>query len=192
MAMNSDTNNPQAAELLDSAKGAVQRSIDMIRAICGELRPPTLAPFGLEKAILAHIDRLKETYRHIHFHSELIPDRQTLPEHVRMALYRIYQHAVSNVIRHAEAKNVTVVFTLDARQILLKIQDDGRGFVLPNRWVEYAREGHLGLIGTSERAAAIGGRLDILSEPGQGTTIQVVVPLQTPVGEQAAGGFEPG
>ncbi|RPI78271.1 MAG: ATPase, partial [Chloroflexi bacterium] len=99
------------------------------------------------------------------------------PEHMRLALYRIYQHAVSNVIRHAAARNLHITFDFDSTQVMLEIRDDGCGFSLPSRWIDLAREGHLGLIGTAERAEAIGGQLNITSAPGKGTTILVTVPL---------------
>jgi signal transduction histidine kinase len=58
----------------------------------------------------------------------------------------------------------------------LEIRDNGQGFELPARWIQLARKGHLGLVGTAERAEALGGKLKILSSPGQGTTIRVTVP----------------
>jgi signal transduction histidine kinase len=59
---------------------------------------------------------------------------------------------------------------------VLEVQDDGQGFQVPRRWLELARQGHLGLVGIAERAEAIGGQLQIISAPGAGTRIRVVVP----------------
>jgi PAS domain S-box-containing protein len=167
-------------EFLNTSKESIQQAINTLRSICGELRPPALAPFGLEKAITAHIEQLRDAHPALTIHSELFPDGQTLPEHMRMVLYRIYQHAVSNVLRHASAKNLWVSFSNYSEQVTLTVRDDGVGFNLPSRWVELAREGHLGLIGTAERAEALGAQLNISSEPGSGTTIEVVVPLGKP------------
>jgi signal transduction histidine kinase len=58
----------------------------------------------------------------------------------------------------------------------LEIQDDGRGFEIPVRWIDLARQGHLGLIGAAERAEALGGKFKVTSTPGEGTHIWVSVP----------------
>lgn len=103
-------------------------------------------------------------------------DGQTLPERVRMALYRIYQIAITNVLRHAQATQVWIQFKLNREDVILEIKDNGRGFEVPERWIELARQGHLGLVGALERAEAIGGRLQVESEPGRGSLVRVTAP----------------
>jgi signal transduction histidine kinase len=166
----------QVTGFVDSSLDSTQVVINLLRSICGELRPPALAPFGLEKAIRAYLEKLSEKQAELTIHMELANDGQSIPEHQRLALFRIFQHSVNNVIRHAEAKNLTVRWNLMEDQAVLEIEDDGRGFELPTRWIKLAREGHLGLVGTLERAQAIGGQLHISTSPGQGTLIQVTVP----------------
>jgi signal transduction histidine kinase len=144
--------------------------------MAAESRPPTLAPFGLEKAIKSHIDRLQPAHPELRVKLELMPDGQILPEQTRLALFRIYQAALSNVLRHATAHQVVIRLSLDEEQVVLEVQDDGQGFELPERWIEIARQGHLGLIGMVERAESIGGQLNVVSAPGQGTVIQAVIP----------------
>jgi signal transduction histidine kinase len=82
------------------------------------------------------------------------------------------------VIRHAEAKNVYIRFDLDEEKAILEIQDDGKGFIVPDRWITLARKGHLGLVGAKERASAIGGQLELKSSPGEGAKITVLVPYK--------------
>jgi signal transduction histidine kinase len=82
------------------------------------------------------------------------------------------------VIRHAEAKNVYIRFDLDEEKAILEIQDDGKGFIVPDRWIMLARKGHLGLVGAKERASAIGGQLELKSSPGEGAKITVLVPYK--------------
>jgi signal transduction histidine kinase len=161
---------------LESATDAMQQVISQLRGICGVLRPPALAPFGLEKAILTHLEQVREKYSNLMIEAELMPDGQIIPDRIRLALYRIYQHAVSNVLRHAQATALSVRFTYDSDEFVMEIKDDGCGFELPKRWVDLARHGHLGLVGTAERAEAIGGQLDIITSPGKGTLIRVTVP----------------
>jgi signal transduction histidine kinase len=101
-------------------------------------------------------------------------DGTLLSEHVRLSLFRIYQTALTNVIRHAQAKNISVDFSFDEDYVVLEIQDDGKGFAVPKRLRTLARQGHFGLAGAVERAEAIGGKLEVESEPGKGTRLRVI------------------
>jgi PAS domain S-box-containing protein len=159
-----------------AAQATLQQVLRMLRAISGELRPPALAPFGLEKAIRSHAEDFQRQHPELKIRFELMPDGQALPEQVRLALFRIYQQALNNVVRHAQASLVSIRFELDAQQTRLEIQDDGRGFEVPKRWIELVRRGHLGLVGIVERAEAIGGRLEVVSTPGEGSLVRVIVP----------------
>ena len=167
----------KVAQKLRDAHQMAQHVIQGLRNLSRELRPPALAPFGLEHAILGHLEQFHELHPDIEIHTELTPDSQFLDEKLRLALYRIYQNAVSNIARHAYAKNLWVRLALKGQQVTLEIKDDGIGFDLPKRWVEFARKGHLGLVGTRERVEAIGGKLIIATKPGKGTRIQVIVPF---------------
>jgi PAS domain S-box-containing protein len=156
----------------------LQRVMRTLRGICGELRPPTLTPFGLEKAIRSHISQIEETRPDISIDLDLMNDGKSLPERMRQALYRIYQQAAINVIRHAKASQLFVQFRFDDDKVELTVKDNGKGFEVPERPVELVRQGHFGLVGSAERAQALGGNLRIESRPGQGTTLRVVVPRQ--------------
>jgi PAS domain S-box-containing protein len=155
----------------------VQQVVQRLRTMSSELRPPTLAPFGLEKAIRSHAQQFQEEHPEIKVHLELMPDQQSLPERARLALFRIYQASLSNVLRHAEANQIVVRFTQDAEEVVLEVEDDGRGFRVPARWITLARQGHLGLVGALERAESIGGKFEVRSEPRKGTCVHVAVPL---------------
>jgi PAS domain S-box-containing protein len=157
-------------------QGNLQQVVRTLRSICGELRPPALAPFGLEKAIRSHADSFQETNPDLTIGLELMPDGQVLSEQVRLALFRIYQQALTNIVRHANAQHVMVRFTINDREAILEVQDDGKGFELPSRWIDLARQGHLGLVGAQERAESIGGKLNIESKPGEGTIMRVTLP----------------
>jgi PAS domain S-box-containing protein len=170
---------PELLEPIQQVNRLAQDVVAQLRTMCSDLRPPSLAPFGLEKAIHAHMEAMAQKHPELDIILELQPDKQLLPDHVRLALFRIFQHAISNVIRHAEASQVQITLAFDEHELLLRIEDNGRGFQMPKRWIELARKGHLGLVGTAERAEAIGGRLGIHSYEGQGTAIQVKVPLNS-------------
>jgi PAS domain S-box-containing protein len=158
-----------------NVQDSIQQVIQMLRATSGELRPPTLAPFGLEKAIRSHAENFQLAHPEIEVHLSLMPDRKDLSERVRLVLFRIYQQALMNVFRHAQASRVDIRLSVDAEQIILEVEDNGIGFDVPNRWIRMAREGHLGLVGASERAQSIGGVLEIQSKPEEGTLVRVTV-----------------
>ena len=163
------------------------RIIRSLRAICGELRPPALAPFGLEVAIRSHAQRLRESHPGLDVQLDLMHDGLSLPEWIRLALFRIYQEAVNNSIQHAETPSIAIRLVIEAEHVVLEIQDNGRGFDLQESWLALARRGHLGLLGITERAAALGGHAEVLSAIGKGTTVRAIVPRPTiPVqGEEA-------
>ncbi|MEJ2706955.1 MAG: PAS domain S-box protein [Anaerolineales bacterium] len=163
-------------DTLEQTKESLHEVSTALRAICGELRPPALVPFGLEKAIRSYLDQIHERIPDLQIEADLMQDEQSLPERVRLALFRIFQHTVLNVTNHAEAEHMWVKFALDDEQIELEIRDDGCGFQVPDRWIELVRQGHFGLVGALERAEAIGGKMQINSKPGTGTRIRVTVP----------------
>ncbi len=166
----------QGQETVDKMRQELVQVIRSLRTISGELRPPSLAPYGLEKAIRSHAENLMQSYPDLKIKLKLEEDRQTLPEPVRMALFRIYQTAITNVIRHAKASQAEVRLHLNQEHVHLEIQDNGCGFKVPQRWIEFARKDHLGLVGAAERAEAAGGKLQVESAPDKGVLIRVVIP----------------
>jgi PAS domain S-box-containing protein len=177
----SRTNNGHNEEVqaaLNSMQTNLERQIRDLRLFCSELRPPTLVPFGLEKAILSHAESFQAKYPDTKLHLELMHDGKSLPEPVRLALFRIYQELLNNVIRHSRGSHVDVRLLLEDQQVFFEVQDNGCGFEVPSQWVDLARQGHLGLVGVQERAEAVGGKIEIQSAPGKGTLVRVIVPLK--------------
>lgn len=171
--------NTAGGELRDQLAGwqaDLEAVNNELRAISGALRPPALTPYGLEKTLRSHIEAQRSAHPEVEFQTELTADQQQLPERIRLALFRIYQNAVSNALRHGQASRVRVRFDFDEEQIVLEVEDNGCGFQVPARWLELVREGHFGLAGSFERAQSIGAQMEVHSQPGQGTLIRVSVP----------------
>ena len=171
----------EGREQIQAMKSSLQELTVSVRAICRELRPPTLVPFGLERTIQSHIGEFQAAHPELDIKLQLMHDGQSLPESLRIVLFRIYQEALMNIVRHAQASRVLIVFELKDDQALLEVEDNGIGFELPERWLELARRGNLGLVGARERAKDAGGRLEIRSAPGKGTRISVSVPIEVTV-----------
>jgi signal transduction histidine kinase len=150
----------------------VVATLQDVRRLAVELRPKALDDFGLVPAL----ERLTETFAeqtNVTVHVEAVLGDARLPEEVETALYRIVQEALTNVIKHANAKTVSVVLTRKGDQVATVIEDDGRGFD-PGM----GRDEGLGLVGMRERIGLVDGRLSVESGPGRGTTIAVEVPLR--------------
>lgn len=168
--------DPGLKEALAEVKQHIQEVLQDLRATAKELRPPTISNFGLENAIRSHANDVVEKHPNLNIHLSLAHDRQILPEKVRLALFRIFQQSLANVIRHAGATEVHVRFSFDAEEVQLEITDNGKGFEVPANWIEFVRRGHYGLAGAAERANTLGGVFKVRSKPGNSTTIQVILP----------------
>lgn len=166
----------KSARLVENVLQQFNQVNDTLRTICNDLRPPTLAAFGLSSAVRSHAERFQNLYPDLTISLDLAEDDLWLPEYVRLTLFRITQEMLSNIAKHAEATQVVIRFELNRSDLVLEIQDNGNGFEVPDRWIELVREGHLGLLGASERAEEIDGSLTILSTPGSGTIVRVTAP----------------
>jgi signal transduction histidine kinase len=150
----------------------VVATLQDVRRLAVELRPSALDDFGL----VAALERLtasisEQTGIKIDFEPALTTER--LPEEVETALYRIVQESLTNVVKHAKARNVSVLLTRKDGAVKAVIEDDGRGFEPAERIGD-----GFGLVGMSERLALLGGRLEIESSEEAGTTIAAEVPLR--------------
>ena len=169
---------PAVAAQLEAIQETLQAQINELRAYAGELRPPTLAKFGLVKAIQSHLEGFREKHPGLQVVFKESQASGLLPGEMRLVFFRIYQEALANTAKHSRATQVTIRFKKTPEQAVLEIQDNGAGFAVPKDWLELAHHGHLGLVGMRERAEAIDGTLTVVSQPNQGTKIQVIIPIQ--------------
>jgi signal transduction histidine kinase len=168
--------DPEGEKILDECDHTLYRVVNNLRMICRELRPPSLSPFGLEVAIRDHVEKFRDQNPDIQVNLTLMQDRQVLSDSVRLALFRIYQQAILNVARHAQASEVNIRFLWDVETIILEVEDNGIGFEVPDNWMKLAREEHFGLLGIAERVESIRGKLKIMSALGSGTLIRAIAP----------------
>jgi two-component system sensor histidine kinase DegS len=94
-----------------------------------------------------------------------------------LALYRMAQELLSNVARHSQASSGALDINFTAQATTLLVTDNGKGFDVPKRPSEFAPGGHFGLLGLFERSEMIGAQLEILSKPGEGSRVTIVVPV---------------
>jgi len=148
----------------------VVATLQDVRRLAVELRPSALDDFGLVAA-LEHLTSSfgEQTGIAVDFGAALGDER--LPSDVETALYRIVQESLTNVVKHARARRVSIALTKVEGSVTAVVEDDGQGFDPAKT------DGGYGLIGMGERLALLGGRLRIESNPSAGTTIAADVPL---------------
>jgi signal transduction histidine kinase len=156
---------------LQSLRKLVVATLQDVRRLAVELRPAALDDFGLAAAL----ERLAENFSEqtgITMEVEAGLGQERLPGDVETVLYRLVQEALTNVVKHAQAKHVSIVLRRKEGAVTAVIEDDGRGFT------DGQGGSGLGLVGMRERVALVNGRLRIESAPEAGTTLLVEVPVR--------------
>jgi len=161
---------------LEAVMETVQMVKQELRTISYDLRPPVLSRFGLAKSIRSHADEFIDNHPEFTLTLNLVDDGTLLDEEIRLALFRIYQQALGNIMQHAEASRIEVGLAFTGKDVKLWIRDDGRGFSVPDSWIGLVRGGHYGLAGSQDRISGLGGEFMVRSGSGQGTEIMVHIP----------------
>lgn len=172
----------QVHDSIDAITGTAHEAIAITRRISTSLRPPILDNLGLTAAIEWQLEQFKKRMDmpvDLHISGDTIP----LDSEHTIAIFRILQEGLTNIARHAQASRVSVAVTVTEHAIALDIIDDGTGFSVS----EHKPDASYGLYSMQERARALGGSVDIISQPDQGTRLKVRVPVTIP-GDQASGG----
>lgn len=152
----------------------VEKSVRVVHRFARELRPTMLDDLGLIPALQSYLDEFpKHRGRRIVFTA--FAGRECLDNDRRTALYRVAQEALVNVSKHARATEVKVVLRKSAKAVRLEITDNGKSFDV-RRLASAKWKDHLGLVGMRERVEMVGGRFEVVSTQGKGTTITASVP----------------
>jgi len=159
-----------ALALLAEISASAEELLRSVRRVAADLRPPLLDQVGLAAAVRGHAKEIEERSG-LKVRVEVPAKRLPLTGEQRLALFRITQEALTNVVRHSRADTANVKLRFDGKELTLEIRDEGVGFEMGGR--------SLGLLGMEERAALIGASFSVTSAPGTGTTVLVTLPLQT-------------
>jgi signal transduction histidine kinase len=149
-------------------------TVHTLRAICHDLRPPLLSTNPI-LALKALVERL-DAHSSAPIHMETSTDELQVSEEAALAIYRIAQEALHNAIQHADASEVALRLTQYPDRLRMTVVDDGQGIEGGVDLGRFVAEGHVGLAGMRERAAMIGGTLEIQSAPDYGTAVILDVP----------------
>jgi signal transduction histidine kinase len=164
---------------LGELRSLVHATLQGVHNMALELRPNALDDLGLVAAVYKYVVDF-ETKNGIHVDLQVgEAARRRFPSDMETAAYRITQEALANTVRHAGARNVSVVVNFQDSVFTLIVEDDGVGFDLSEA-SKRSPEHRLGLFGMYERASLAGGRLVIESKPGQGTSVFLEIPIKSP------------
>ena len=166
---------PETRARLATMDALLDQTLDTTRRISATLRPAILDDLGLAAALRWQAAEFTQRTG-VACETRLPEADPPLAPATALALFRILQEALTNVARHAGAKNVRIGLTLEGATAILTVADDGRG-IAPE---VLARQTSLGLMGMRERALAFGGTLELSAEVGRGTTVVVRVPVGSP------------
>ena len=177
-AMEKSNSLDQVQALTTELKLVVALALDEVHDMALELRPSVLDDLGLVPALTHYTQSCPAR---LGFQADFVTsgmDDQRLPPEIETTLYRITQEALTNVARHADANQVSVLLQRRRGTIILVIEDDGEGFDVAQVMASPEKQDRLGLYGVEERASLVGGKMIVESSPNTGTTITVEIPLE--------------
>jgi two-component system sensor histidine kinase UhpB len=166
-----DEDPAHAAVALGRVAEAVHASLDELRRIARELRPEALDDLGLVNALIALCSRL-DAQAGPRVKRDFAGGLPPMSRETELVIYRVAQESLTNALRHSDALTVIVSLTRDSETIRLTVTDDGKG--IPDRLPSATA----GIAGMRERALLVGGRLSIGSRQGQGTEVELTVPVE--------------
>lgn len=163
--------DPALQERLVQLGGVLDEAMDLKRRVVEDLRPSLLDHFGLPTALRAYVDAACAKAG-LRTQLALPENGAPMPKETAIALFRIVQEGITNIIRHAAAQSVTLVFVLEEDACRITLGDDGRGFDASDPKFRWSH----GIMGMRQRVRALGGQFEIESAPQSGTTLRVSIP----------------
>jgi len=165
-----DIDPSTARKRLDKSLIAIRSGLEETRRILTALRAKPLEDLGLPNAI-KQLAQEASAQAGTTLDLAVVDNFPPLSPQVEQCFFRVAQEALTNVVNYAKAKRLTVKLEFKDNKVALKVQDDGIGFDSSNQ----SRKEHFGLVGMKERVQVVKGNLDIISQPGEGTTIQLTI-----------------
>ena len=182
------SNGSKAPHPFAQATALLETSARELRRMCRGLRPPLLDDMGLEPAVRQLVEEFEEhSAVKVELTVKIEEDVPILPPDTALCAFRVVQEALTNVHRHAEAQHVRVGLLIDAQELVIAVRDDGKGFDP----ADARRLNHLGIGGMRERAKLVNGKIDLRSQPGQGTRVTLSVPITPPSRKESIAREEP-
>lgn len=164
-----------ARKELHDLRETVKDSLQDVRRIIFDLRPMVLDDLGLIPALNRYVETLKDRFG-IDIEINCTGRKRRLDSILEVALYRVIQESVQNIMKHAKASNVVINLEIGQQNIAAVIKDNGAGFNV-EEFLKEPRPNNYGLMGMKERVEILGGQLSIKSGTGQGTEVLAILPF---------------
>jgi signal transduction histidine kinase len=158
-------------ERLGQLGGVLDDAMNLKRRVVEELRPSLLDHFGLPTALRAHVESVCSKAG-LKCEVTMTEEAETLPKELAIAVFRVIQEGLTNIVRHAHAQQVRLALTADSQRYLLLLTDDGCGMKLSDSAFRWSH----GLAGMRHRVQALGGTFTLESSPAEGTTLRIEIP----------------
>lgn len=169
-----ETDPGRASQMMQLAREQAVDVVIHLRNLIGGLRPPALEELGLVPALRMQLDAVTTVTTNF----AVVGESRRLSENHELALFRAAQEALHNTIRHSQATHIDMALRYESDSVRLQIRDNGQGFRPPASLGEFAADHHYGLLGIEERITQLNGQFRIDSQPGEGTTLSIAVPVK--------------
>ncbi len=167
-----------AAQRWRDVDQAAAHALGDVRAIVHDLTPYQLGRVGLARSVKDMVHTVAASSS-ITFSCEVADVDGRLSKEAELTLFRVIQEALSNIVKHSQARRASVRLETDGPRVRVRITDDGRGFAAdPGVWRREGGTGGFGIFGMTERVGMLGGRFEVSSAPGQGAEITITLPTQ--------------
>jgi len=169
---------PEIRQRVSEMSRTLQESIKAVRDVSYDLRPPALDEMGLVETLVHYCNDFSEDNGiNVDFHSAGMKDLN-LDFDTEINLYRLIQEGLTNIKKHADAEHVTVRLVAAFPNIILRIEDNGKGFDVQKRMATLTKEKQMGIRSMEQRAKLLQGEMEIQSKPMQGTKIFITLPYK--------------
>lgn len=175
---------PALSSQMETIESFATSALGELRRLIADLRPPQLDDWGLVAAIRWYVQSFHQHHPQTHVAVVVQGEQVRLSQEFETVIFRITQEALTNIAKHAHADQATITLRMNPDQLTLTVEDNGQGFDPNPATTDTDHPAGWGLLGIRERTVLLGGRYQIDSAPGQGTRVQVQVPVVAPHGTQ--------
>jgi signal transduction histidine kinase len=167
--------NKEAFGTIHKLEALTADSLKELQRLISDLRPSHLDDLGLSAALRWYAGRIQE-HSTISVRVEIAGEECDLDEATKIAIFRIIQESLNNIIKHAHATNANIYLRFEEKNVRINVRDNGVGFDLDLEKRQHASRPSLGLAGMQERAVLLGGTVSVQSRPGYGTEVEALIP----------------
>ncbi|MBN2115344.1 MAG: sensor histidine kinase [Anaerolineales bacterium] len=169
--------NKEAFGTLHKLETLTADSLKELERLISDLRPSHLDDLGLSAALRWYAGRVQE-HSTINVRVDIVGEERPLDEAMKIAIFRIIQESLNNIIKHAHATHANIHLRFEQKNVRISVRDNGTGFDLERIRQQRASRPSLGLAGMQERAALLNGTVSVQSRPGYGTEVEALIPYR--------------